>query len=66
MGKDTKHLLICNHDATKEYYMCNQACNTTPSKCVKEAEKVTCKNCLKHLARKNPYCTLKKYKVIDG
>ena len=38
-------------------YLCNHACSVTPSKSTNDISKVTCKNCLRELARLNRLIT---------
>lgn len=54
-----------SHEDGGDHYICNQACNITEKKCTWEEEKVTCKNCLKHLSKKPVYMQRRKFKIIE-
>ena len=58
------HLRISPHDH-KDVYLCNWACGMTDGKWAWDKEKVTCKNCLRALAKHITYRQVRKTKYID-
>ncbi|HUV72224.1 MAG TPA: hypothetical protein VMW25_04390 [Clostridia bacterium] len=60
--KKIKHLRITVGE--EDCYICNQACCITLEKCTWKKEEVTCKNCLKQLAKHPTYMQKRKYKIV--
>ena len=43
------------HYRIGDSYLCNGACYITESKCTKDTEKVTCRNCLREIKKGRHY-----------